>query len=57
MELKRVTWPTATEVRNTTIITIVAVIFFAIYLWGVDHLFALLITQLQRLINWLFGLV
>jgi preprotein translocase subunit SecE len=57
MELKRVTWPTAKEVRNTTIITIIAVIFFALYLWGVDHLFALLITQLQRLINWLFGLV
>ena len=55
-ELKRVTWPSAVEVRNTTIITIVAVIFFAVYLFAVDQLFARLIELLQRLINWLFGL-
>ena len=53
-ELKRVTWPTATEVKNTTIITIVAVIFFALYLWGVDRIFAFLITQLGRLIDSIF---
>jgi preprotein translocase subunit SecE len=56
-ELRRVTWPTTKEVRNTTIITIVAVIFFAAYLWLVDHAFVLVIEQLQRFINWLFGLV
>jgi len=47
-ELGRVTWPTTTEVRNTTFITIVAVIFFAAYLYAVDHSFAFVIDQIQR---------
>jgi preprotein translocase subunit SecE len=38
-------------VRNTTIITVIAVIFFAAYLWGVDRAFAFLIEQLQRLLG------
>jgi preprotein translocase subunit SecE len=54
-EMKRVTWPTATEVRNTTIITIVAVIFFALYLFAVDNALAFVIAQIQNLVNWLFG--
>ena len=54
VELRRVTWPRAVEVRNTTIITVVAVVFFAVYLWLVDHGFTLLISLLQRLVNWLF---
>src|SRR3712207_4198844 len=52
-ELKRVSWPTAKEVKNTTIITIIAVIFFALYLYGVDQLLTFLVTQLERLFNWL----
>ena len=47
-ELRRVSWPSGLEVRNTTIITIIAVIFFAIYLWVVDKGFTLLISQLQK---------
>jgi preprotein translocase subunit SecE len=54
-ELKRVTWPTLPEVQKTTIITIIAVIFFATYLWGVDHLLAFVITQLESVANRLFG--
>jgi preprotein translocase subunit SecE len=46
-ELGRVSWPSALEVRNTTIITIIAVIFFAAYLYGVDYLFATVIERLQ----------
>ena len=42
-ELGRVTWPTAIQVRNTTIITVVAVIFFAVYLFAVDRIFAFVI--------------
>ena len=53
-EMRRVTWPTLKDVQNTTIITIIAVIFFALYLYGVDHLFTLLVTQLERLLGWLF---
>ena len=45
----RTTWPTALQVRNTTIITVVAVIFFATYLFAVDRVFAFLLDQVHRL--------
>ena len=48
-ELGRTSWPTAIQVRNTTIITIIAVIFFAAYLYAVDGLFTFLLEQLARL--------
>ena len=54
-EMKRVSWPSAKEVQNTTLITLVAVIFFAIYLFAVDHLWAFLLTQLEQLLNKLTG--
>ncbi|HEY7784886.1 MAG TPA: preprotein translocase subunit SecE [Pyrinomonadaceae bacterium] len=54
-ELKRVSWPSATEVKNTTIITIIAVIFFAVYLFLVDQLWSFLLTQLSRVLAWLTG--
>jgi preprotein translocase SecE subunit len=50
-ELKRVSWPTPLQVRNTTIITIIAVIFFAIYLFAVDRTFSFVIEQIQRLVG------
>jgi preprotein translocase SecE subunit len=50
-ELGRVAWPSAIEVRNTTIITVVAVIFFAVYLYAVDRGFAFLIEQVQKLLG------
>ena len=51
-EMRRVSWPTANEVKNTTIITLIAVIFFAIYLFGVDRVWAFLIDHLR---TWLGG--
>ena len=54
-EMKRVSWPTAIEVRNTTIITVIAVVFFAAYLWAIDKGFTLIVTQIQNLVGWLFG--
>ncbi len=48
-ELGRTTWPKALEVRNTTIITIIAVAFFATYLYGIDRLFAFLLDQVHSL--------
>jgi preprotein translocase subunit SecE len=51
-EMRRVTWPTANEVKNTTIITLVAVVFFALYLFGVDRVWAFLIEHLRV---WLGG--
>jgi preprotein translocase subunit SecE len=54
-ELKRVSWPSANDVKNTTIITLVAVIFFAIYLFLVDRVWTFLLTQLTNLLNWIGG--
>jgi preprotein translocase subunit SecE len=54
-EMRRVSWPTANDVKNTTIITIIAVIFFAVYLFLVDQGLARLILGLEWLVNKLFG--
>ena len=49
LEMKRVSWPSANHVQNTTIITLIAVVFFAIYLFLIDLAF----TQLVHGLNWL----
>ncbi len=54
-EMRRVSWPSAKEVKNTTIITIIAVVFFAIFFFVVDHTWTFLLTQLERFIAWLVG--
>jgi preprotein translocase subunit SecE len=54
-EMKRVSWPSPNVVKNTTLITLVAVIFFAVYLFAVDQLWAFLLTQLNHLLNSLTG--
>jgi preprotein translocase subunit SecE len=51
-EMRRVSWPSLNEVKNTTIITLVAVIFFALYLFGIDRVWAFLIDHLRV---WLGG--
>ena len=50
-EMRRVSWPTANEVKNTTIITLIAVIFFALYLFGIDRVWAFLIEHLKTLMG------
>jgi len=35
-ELKRTTWPSQVEVRGTTVVIIVTVFIFAVYLFAVD---------------------
>ena len=54
-EMKRVSWPSYKEVQNTTIITLIAVIFFAVYLFLVDRIWAFLLSQLHNLLNWMTG--
>ena len=54
-EMRRVSWPSLSMVKNTTIITLVAVIFFAVYLFVVDRGWAFLIIQLDKLLNKLTG--
>ncbi|HZI47288.1 MAG TPA: preprotein translocase subunit SecE [Pyrinomonadaceae bacterium] len=50
-EMRRVTWPGLAEVQNTTIITVIAVIFFAVYLFAVDQALSRLIIGLDWLIE------
>lgn len=46
-EMRRVSWPTLVMVRNTTLITLVAVVFFAVYLFLVDRVWTFLIDNLR----------
>jgi preprotein translocase subunit SecE len=50
-EMRRVSWPDAKHVQNTTIITVIAVIFFAVYLFAVDQALSRLILGLDWLIE------
>ncbi len=50
-EMRRVSWPTLNEVKNTTIITLIAVVFFALYLFGVDRIWTFLIERLRSLLG------
>ena len=50
-EMRRVSWPSFSMVKNTTIITLIAVIFFAAYLFAVDRVWAFLIHQLFTLMG------
>ena len=50
-EMKRVSWPTLQHVQNTTIITLVAVVFFAIYLFLVDQGLSRLILGIEWLVE------
>lgn len=52
-ELRRVSWPSTVQVRNMTVITIITVLFFALYLLVVDTAWTLIITQLETFVNWL----
>ena len=49
--MKRVSWPTLKHVQNTTIITLIAVIFFAVYLFAVDQALSRLILGLDWVIE------
>src|SRR5438067_11617325 len=46
-EKRRVSWPTGNEVRNTTIMTLIAVIVFALHLFGLDWIWAVLTEHLR----------
>lgn len=48
LEMKKVSWPARTEVVNTTIIVVIAVFFFAFFLYGTD----LALLYLIRGIEW-----
>jgi len=37
MEMRRTTWPTRSEVWSTTVVVLIAVVFFGFYLSGIDY--------------------
>ena len=45
-EMKKVTWPTRSEVVGTTVVVLIATLVFALYLWGADQVFFFLTTKL-----------
>lgn len=50
LELKKVSWPTRSEVLSTTVVVMIAVAFFSVYLWGVDVLLDTFFSQIE---SWL----
>lgn len=55
LEIKKVSWPARTEVINTTIIVVIAVFFFAFYLFLTDIVFTYLIQGLEWGAHKIFG--
>jgi preprotein translocase subunit SecE len=45
-EMKKVTWPSKDDMIKTTIAVIVISLFFGIYLFGVDFIFARIFKQI-----------
>ena len=54
-ELDRTTFPSSEDVKNTTIIVIISVIFFAIYLFLVDHAWVYLLDGFAWVVNKIAG--
>jgi preprotein translocase subunit SecE len=50
-ELKKVTWPSRNEVTSTTIVVIIATVFFGFYLFFMDIIFSWVITQIKSLVT------
>lgn len=48
-EAKKVTWPSRHEVYSTTLVVIIATVFFGFYLFFMDIIFSWVITQIKSL--------
>ena len=55
LEMKKVSWPTKTEVINTTMVVVIAVFFFAFFLFGTDVALTYVIKFLEAGAKRLFG--
>jgi preprotein translocase subunit SecE len=51
LEMAKTTWPTRSEVWSTTVVVLLAIIFFGFYLWGVDRLVTVGFEALERAIR------
>jgi preprotein translocase subunit SecE len=50
-EVKKVTWPSRNEVYSTTLVVIVATLFFGFYLFFMDVIFSWAIAQIKSLFS------
>ena len=48
IELKKVTWPTREQTINLTIVVVVVCVVLALFLGGIDYLFAALIQAISQ---------
>jgi|GEM_PF-502821 len=55
LEMKKVTWPARSEVYSTTVVVLLAVFFFSLFLFVVDVGLTYGITKLQALVTKIFG--
>ena len=55
-ELDKTSFPTSEDVKSTTIIVVVSVLFFAAYLFLVDHAWTYLLDGLTWLVNKIAGI-
>ncbi len=55
LEMKKVSWPTRTEVINTTIITIIVVFFFALFLFVADILLSYGVQGIEWVVKKVFS--
>ncbi len=54
-EWDKTTFPSSDDVRNTTIIVLVSVVFVALFLYVVDLGWVALLNGLTSAVNWLLG--
>ena len=55
-EIEKTTFPSSEDVRNTTIVVLISVIFFAVYLFIIDKVWVYLLDGLTYLVNKLVGI-
>jgi preprotein translocase subunit SecE len=46
-EVKKVSWPTRNEVYSTTLVVIIAMVFFGVYLYVMDVLFSWVLLKIK----------
>src|SRR5215813_7989556 len=51
LEMRKTTWPNRTDVWSTTVVVLIAILFFGFYLWGVDRLVTLGFEALEKAIR------
>lgn len=51
LEMAKTTWPTRAEVWSTTVVVLIAVVFFGFYLWGIDLVVTMGFEALEKAIR------